>query len=147
MVEFILCAGILSIIFAGILGFGKISASHFSAEIEVRNAAIRGEGGKSDLRFRQYIFESAEMVRFFFLVELPMNKEKAAFSRVLAGRTAAPPGRYKTKMALDKGYPTLPPDFNTEATERAGKNLFGEAFEIFPEEAPGHLGWDIGAEE
>jgi hypothetical protein len=82
MVEFVLFASVLSLILLGIIFFGSFGIKSFYADIRARNNALGDKGKTSNQNFRQYVFESAEMVRFVCNYESKLNPGGLSFQTV-----------------------------------------------------------------
>lgn len=81
LVEFIIAAMLFSVLFMGILFFGRIGAGSFTADIEARNRVMAGQGGQDQTLFRGYVLETAEMGRFVRNIEPRINPAGLQFYR------------------------------------------------------------------
>ena len=142
MVEFVLCAAILSAALGGIAFLGTFGLRAVSAEIRVRSDAMAEKGERNNDRFRRYVFESAEMARFVINYEKKSNPGGLRFGQVTVKSTAQK-GRlkYSAVMALDRGNAPLPNDGQGQTSRLSaslGNDLFGPDFKFPPSQGYPH---------
>ncbi|OGJ88585.1 MAG: hypothetical protein A2268_15990 [Candidatus Raymondbacteria bacterium RifOxyA12_full_50_37] len=127
MVEFVVCAAVVAIIFGGIVFFGRFGIISFSTAIAARNSALQGQGTTTWAGYEDYVRSNAEIYRF----TKDFERELDSHGHALVTLGAVSEQRFKNRVAVsffmvDKNMRTQGPSKTPGPENLLRKNLFGE---------------------